>query len=144
MDNSELICKNFRVFDKVTWAQNLTWTSTSQEIVSELKPGTPYDLSIIGIGCKENDTQETDPIQVKTDSFEPAIFQLEKEENMKLSKFFWPLFNNCGLILKNNLFKLLLLFQSVDSFDKGSTINDVLVLGERGSRILLCQFPLRP
>ena len=58
------------------------------EIVKGLNPGKPYDLSIIAIGCKENDTQETDPIQVKTDSFEPANFQLEKDEYIKLGKLF--------------------------------------------------------
>ena len=63
-----------------------------------LNPGTPYDLSVIGIGCKENDKQETNPIQVKTDSFEPAIFQLEKDEHFKLGKLFLLFVIICGLI----------------------------------------------
>ena len=95
---------NFRVSDKATltetvlFSQNLTWTNTSREIVKGLNPGKPYDLSIIAIGCKENDTQETDPIQVKTDSFEPANFHLENDEQFKLGELFLLFVTISGLI----------------------------------------------
>jgi len=62
----------------------LAWKSTSQEIVSGLNPGRTYNLSIIGIGCKDGDKQATDPIQVTTNSFFPAIIQLGKSEGIIL------------------------------------------------------------
>ncbi len=65
-------------------SQNLTWTNTSQEIVSGLNPGNTYKLTIVGIGCKDGDKQATDPIQATTDSFVPAIIELGKRKDIIL------------------------------------------------------------
>jgi hypothetical protein len=72
----------FSIDGKEKVARNLTSMSTSQEVVSGLYPGEQYNLSIIGIGCKNNQT--TEPIQVTTNSFEHAIIQLESDGGIKL------------------------------------------------------------
>jgi len=77
----------FRMNDKEDFAPNLSWSSTSREKISGLNPGTSYNLSVIGIGCKENDTQQTVPIKVSTDVFEPAFIQLESSDEIILGKF---------------------------------------------------------
>lgn len=72
--------------DKEDFAPNLSWSSTSREKISGLNPGTSYNLSVIGIGCKENDTQQTVPIKVSTDVFEPALIQLESSDEFRVGK----------------------------------------------------------
>ena len=61
-------------------AKKLDWEKTSSEILENLIPGTSYKLSVIGKGCKLNDTQETEQVRVNTHTIQFATIQLEEYE----------------------------------------------------------------
>ena len=61
-------------------AKKLDWEKTSSETLENLIPGTSYMLSVIGKGCKLNDTQETEQVRVNTHTIQFATIQLEESE----------------------------------------------------------------
>ena len=60
--------------------KKLDWKKTSTEILENFIPGTSYMLSVIGKGCKLNDTQETVQVRVNTHTIQFATIQLEESE----------------------------------------------------------------
>ena len=69
-----------RINDTQLETNKLDWNKTSTEILYNLIPGTSYILSVIGKGCKLNDTQETEQVRVNTHTIQFATIQLEESE----------------------------------------------------------------
>jgi hypothetical protein len=66
-------------------ANSLKWTETSQEVIRSLAPNKVFNLTITGIGCKEDNMQSTSSIVVKTETFSNGVIAFADTKKINLT-----------------------------------------------------------